>query len=87
MKTMTNDEQQMIKMAMECNSPYGHGFETSLTKLQRMVLEHLAEQDFGYVLNAHDRHMLYHIARKLKQIEKYQDDQAFWGSWNTIQHY
>ena len=85
---MTNDEQQMIKMAWECK--YAKEFDPRLSKLQEMVLEHLAEQcatHTRYLLNAHDRHILYHIARKLTQIEKYQDDQAFWDSWNTIQHY
>lgn len=84
---MTKDEQEIIRLAQECR--YDDGFRPVLSSLQLMVLDHLMDQsaEDGYILNAHDRSTLYCIAKKLKQIEKYQGRQALWDAWEEIKYY
>ena len=59
---MTNNERQIIKMAIEVKHV------DVFTKLEHLVLDHLSQQDDQYYLNEHDNHTLYYIRCKIQGL-------------------
>ena len=61
------DERQIIKMAFQMK--HVDVFKPLFTKLERLVLDHLSQQDDQYYLNEHDNHTLYYIRCKLQGLQ------------------